>query len=268
MRIIDTHLHTSQMRGGDLTSISMGGVESAIALTENYFLGVNSGDTILRYWRRLLEFEVSRCKSYGIELFIGLAVPYYGVTSEGIVECLKELPKYIEAHRDRVVAIGETGFNIGNEDEVEVFRSHLKIAKELDLPIIVHTACPYEPEDVVLGTTEQAIEIIVEENFPIEKAVLDETALDTVEMRLNSGAMVNLGICHDKLRPEDVVYIVKKYHNMLHKMTISSMLGNSGGSYFSCPRAVVAMRMAGLKRAEIEKVTWENAKTFYNLPLD
>jgi len=46
------------------------------------------------------------------------------------------------------------------------------------------------------------------------------------------------------------------------------MLGTSGGSYFSLPRTVLAMRMAGLKRGEIEQITWENPKRFYNLPLD
>lgn len=268
MRIIDTHLHTVQMIGSDILSISMGGVEAAIALSENYLKGINSGETILQYWRRLLGFEVSRAKSYGLELFVGLSVPYYGVSSEGIEECLKELPKYCEANRDRVVAIGETGFNVGNEDEVRLFKAHIRLAKELGLPIIVHTACPFEAEDAVIRTTKQAIEIIKEEDFPIERAVLDETGLNTVEMRLNSGAMVNLGTCYDKLMPDEVAEIVKKYPDKRSKLMISSMLGTSGGGYFSCPRAVLAMRMAGMKRDEIEQVTWENAKRFFNLPLE
>ena len=246
----------------------MGGVEAAIALTENYLTGTNSGETIQQYWRRLLGFEINRAESYGVKLFVGLSVPYYGVSAEGTEDCLKELPKYIEENRDNVVAIGETGFNVGNEDEVKLFREHLRIAKELNLPINVHTACPYESEEAVIRTTKQAIEIIQEENFPIERAVLDETGLNTIEMRLNSGAMVNLGTCYDKLKPEEIADIIKRYPDKRDKMIISSMIGYSGAGYFSCPRAVVAMRMAGLKREEIEQVTWDNAKLFYNLPLE
>ena len=87
-------------------------------------------------------------------------------------------------------------------------------------------------------------------------------------MRLKSGAMVNLGVCYDKLRPDDVADIMKEYPKNRHQFMLSSMVGNSGGGYFSAPRAVMAMRMAGLKREEIEQITWENPKRFYHLPLD
>jgi len=119
----------------------------------------------------------------------------------------------------------------------------------------------------VIKTTRQAIEILKEENFPIDRAVLDETGLNTIEMRLESGAMVNLGVCYDKLKPEDVAAIVKRYPEKRHKLMVSSMVGNSMAGYFSVPQAVMAMRMAGLKREEIEQITWENPKHFFKLPL-
>jgi predicted metal-dependent TIM-barrel fold hydrolase len=185
-------------------------------------------------------------------LFVALAVPYYGVTPEGIEECLKALPDYYQKHKDRIVAIGGTGLNVGIEDEVKPFREHLRLARKLGLPAIVHTACPNEPEDIVLRTSRQAIEICREENFPLEKVVLDETGLNTVEMRLKSGAMVNLGICYDKLRPDDIPAVIKKYPDKKDKFMLSSMVGNSGGGYFSVPRAAMAMRMAGMKHKDIE----------------
>ena len=267
MRINDVHLHTPRMVGVDMELISMGGVEAAIAPTEHCLTGMNSGKAVIQYWRRLLGYEVSHAKSLGIELFIGLAVPYYGVTPEGMEECLEEIPRYVKENRNRIVVIGETGLNVGIDDEVGPFRAHLRLAKELNLPAIVHTACPHEPADIVIQTTRQAIEIVKEENFPIERVVLDETGLNTIEMRLESGAMVNLGVCYDKLRPDDVAEIVKRYPDKRDKLMVSSMVGNSGGGYFSLPRTVLAMRMAGLKREEIEQVTWDNPKRFYNLPL-
>jgi len=268
MRINDIHLHTPRMSGVDMELISMGGVEAGIAPTEHILTGVNGGEVVIQYWRRLLGYEVSHAKSLGIELFVGLAVPYYGVTPQGMEECLREIPRYVTENRDRIVAIGETGLNVGIDDEVKPFRAHLKLARELNLPVIVHTACPHEPEDTVIRTTKQAIEIVREENFPVERVVLDETGLNTIEMRLESGAMVNLGVCYDKLRPDDVAEIVIRYPDKRDKLMVSSMLGTSGGGYFSLPRTVLAMRMAGLKRGEIEQITWENPKRFYNLPLD
>lgn len=267
MRIVDIHLHTPRMVGLDMEQISMGGVEVGIAPTEHCLTGMNSGEAIQQYWRRLLGYEVSHAYSLGIDLYAGLAVPYYGITSEGMDECLNELPKYIQENRDRVVTIGETGLNVGIDDEVEPFKAHLKIAKQFNLPAIVHTACPQEPEDVVIKTTEMAIEIIKEAGFPIEMAVLDETGLNTLEMRLESGAMVNLGVCYDKLSPHDVAEVIKKYPDNRNQLMVSSMIGNSYNGYFSLPRTVLAMRMAGLKRDEIEQVTWENPKNFFKLSI-
>ena len=268
MRINDVHLHTVRLVGVDMESISVGGVEAAVAPTEHCITGLNSAEAIFRYWNRLLGYEISHAKSLGIELYVALAVPYYGVTPEGMEECLARIPEYYSANKSRVVAIGETGLNVGIEDEVESFRAHLRLAKKLSLPVIVHTACPNEPEDIVLRTTQQAIDICKEEDFPLEKVVMDETGLNTVEMRLQSGAMVNLGICYDKLRPDDIPAIIKKYPDKKNKFMLSSMVGNSGGGYFSVPRAVMAMRMAGMKRNEIEQISWENPKNFYKLPLD
>jgi predicted metal-dependent TIM-barrel fold hydrolase len=268
MRINDVHLHTPRMVGADMESISVGGVEAAVAPTEHCITGLNSAEAIFRYWNRLLGYEVSHAYSLGIKLFVGLAVPYYGVTPEGIEECLERLPEYYKVHKDVVVAVGETGLNVGIEDEVKPFRAHLRLAKKLGLPAIVHTACPNEPAEIVMRTTRQAIQICIEEDFPLNRVVLDETGLNTVDMRLKSGAMVNLGVCYDKLRPDDVADVVKKYPDKRDKFMISSMVGNSGGGYFSAPRAVLAMRMAGLKREEIEQVTWDNPRRFYKLPLD
>lgn len=268
MRIIDIHFHTPRISGADMERISSGGVEVAIAPTDHIFFGLNSGEAVTRYWRQLLGYEISHAYSLGIDLYVALAVPYYGVTPEGMSETLAELPKYIEENRDRVVAIGETGLNMGTEDEIVPFRAHLKIAKDFALPVIVHTACPHEPEAAVIRTTRQAIEILREENFPVERAVLDETGLSTLDMRLESGAMVNLGVCYDKLRPDDVAEVVKKYADKRGQLMVSSMMGATGGGYFSLPRAVMAMRMAGLKRDVIEEVTWENPKRFFKLPVD
>ena len=134
------------------------------------------------------------------------------------------------------------------------------------MPIIVHTPTPHEPQaETVL---EQIIKTIKDEGFPIERAVLDHTGLNTLQTRLDSGAMVGLSVCYDKLSPEEAAMVVLENLDKRDRLLINSEFGWGGEGYFSVPRSVLSMRRKGLKRAEIEHVTWENPKRFFNLDID
>jgi predicted metal-dependent TIM-barrel fold hydrolase len=162
--------------------------------------------------------------------------------------------------------MGEIGLDAGIEDEVKIFRTNLNIAKEHNLPIIVHTPTPMEPQTTEV--TKQIIKVIKEENFPIERAVLDHTGLNTLEVRLDSGAMVGLSLCYDKLSPDDAAEIVQKYADRRNQLVINSEFGYSGEGYYSVPRAILGMRRLGLKREEIEMVTWDNPKKLFGFQID
>ncbi|MFC1901806.1 TatD family hydrolase [Chloroflexota bacterium] len=263
MSFIDPHIHTNWIGGGDLETLAIAGLEAVVIPTPHKFTGLVSAEEVFRLWRRLLDFEVKTCKANGIEAFVALGVPIYGITIEGVEQCLKELPEYCK--HERVVGLGEIGLDVGIEDEVKLFRAQLKIAKEHNLPVIVHTCVRYAPQ--APEVTKQIVEVVKEENFPLERVVLDHTGESTVDFRLNSGAMVGLSVCGDKLPPEVTADIVLKNPEKRDKMLVNSELGYGHDGYHSVPRAIQAMRMFGLKKEEIEKVTYENPKKFFNLPI-
>lgn len=263
MRLIDPHLHVDRMKGKDVETLSMAGVEAAVLPTPHLLPWLVSADTLTRMWRNFLDFEVNHTKSLGIELRVALSIPFYGMDSEGVKQCLKELPKYLE-HKN-VVAMGEIGLDAGIEDEVKLFKSQLNIAREHNLPIIVHTPTPLEPQ--AAAVLKQIIQVIEQEKFPIERAILDHSGRATIKTRLDSGAMVGLSLCYDKLRPEDAAEIVAENPDKRERFVINSEFGYAGEGYFSVPRAVLSMRRLGLKREEIEQVTWENPKKFFKLPV-
>ena len=158
-----------------------------------------------------------------------------------------------------------TVLDSGSEDEVKLFKTQLNIAREHNLPIVVHTPTPKEPQ--VLPVVNQIIDVIKGENFPMERVVLDHAAQNTLDTRLNSGAVAGLSVCYDKNRPDDAAGIVIENPDKRDKLFINSELGYDQDGYFSVPRAVLAMRMSGLSTEEIEKVTWDNPKKFFNLPV-
>jgi len=261
MRVIDTHLHVDKMSIMDIQTLTIAGVEAAIVPTGHYLPLLTSADTLLMIWRNLSNFQVGVCKSLGLDIRVTLSVPFSGLSVEAAQACLKQLPKYLE--NENVVGIGEIGLDSGSEDELRLFRTQLNIAKEHNLPVIVHTATPFEPQAIPI--LDQVIKIIHEENFPIERVVLDHSGRNTLEARLDSGAMVGLGVCFDKLRPDDVAEIVLENPDKRDRFLINSELGYFGQGYFSVPRAVLSMRQLGLPREEIEKMTWDNPKRFFNL---
>ena len=167
MRIIDAHLHVDRMKGKDVETLSMAGVEAAVLPTPHLLPWLVSAETLLRMWRNFLDFEVNHTKSLGIDLRVTLGVPFYGLDTEAVKECLKQLPKYIE--HESVVGLGEIGLDAGIEDEVKLFRAQLNIAKEHNLPVIVHTPTPMEPQATTV--LKQIINIIKEESFPLERVL-------------------------------------------------------------------------------------------------
>lgn len=264
MRIIDPHLHTDRMKGKDLETLSIAGVEAGILPTPHLLPWLVSADTLFRMWDNFLDFQIKHPRSLGVDMKVTLGVPFYGLEHEAIDKCLKKLPEYLK-HED-VIGLGEIGLDAGIEDEVKLFRTHLNIAKEHDMPIIVHTPTPMEPQAATV--LEQIVKVIKEENYPIERAVLDHTGRNTLKYRLDTGAMVGLSLCYDKLRPEDAAEIVLEHPDQRDRLLINSEFGYSGEGYFSVPRAVLSMRRLGLKREEIEKVTWDNPNRFFNLQID
>ena len=264
MRIIDPHLHTDRMKGKDLETLSVAGVEAAVLPTPHLLPWMVSADSLFRIWDNFLDFQIKHPKSLGMDVKVTLGVPFYGMEHEAIDICLKRLPDYLK--HEAVAGLGEIGLDAGIENEEALFRTHLNIAKENDMPIIVHTPTPHEPQAATV--LDQIIRVIKEEGFPIERAVLDHTGPNTLQTRLESGAMVGLSVCYDKLNPDEAAKIILDNPDKRDRLFINSEVGWGGEGHFSVPRVVLGMRRMGLGRDVIEQVTWENPKRFFNLEIE
>ena len=119
MRFIDPHLHTFIIEDKMLQWLTMAGMEAAVVPCPHVLPGTSTADTMLRLWRRLLGFEVKTAQTLGFEAYFALSVPFYGLDSEAIEECLEQMPEYLK--HERVVAIGEIGLDVGIEDEEKLF---------------------------------------------------------------------------------------------------------------------------------------------------
>ena len=264
MRIIDPHLHVDRMKGKDVETMSVAGVEGAVLPTPHLLQWMVSAETLFRMWRMFLDFEVKHSESLGVKVFVTLGVPFYGLDTESVEEALRKLPDYLD--HPSVVGLGEIGMDAGIADEERLFRAQLNIAKEHNKPVIVHTPTPLEPQAAEVCA--QIIKVIESERFPMDRVILDHTGRSSLNDRLSTGAMVGLSLCYDKLRPEDAAEIVAEMPEHRNQLLVNSEFGYAGEGYFSVPRSVLSMRRLGLRRDVIESVTWDNPKRFFNLPID
>jgi predicted metal-dependent TIM-barrel fold hydrolase len=251
------------MAGEDILRMAWGGVEVGVIPTPHLMSGLFHPQTLIELWDKTLGYMIKYAASMGIDCYVGLSVPFYGLTAEGYDECLKKLPEYLK--ENKVVCIGEIGLDVDNEHERRLFKEQLDLAKKSNLPIVIHTPTPRQPQTP--DVTPKIIDVLKSENFPMEKAILDHTGKNTLDIRLNSGAVTGLSICYDKLTAEEAAEIVISNKAKSKMILLGSELGYGGAGHLSLVKVAWAMRMEGLNNREIEEVTWENPKRIFNLPI-
>jgi len=263
MRYVDPHLHTNLLDDGVLMKIALTGMEACVTPMLHCLNGIFEADAVLSLWDRFLGFELKRGSAIGYEAFVSLGVPFYGLTEKGAEDCLKRLPDYLK--NDRVVAMGEIGLDVGTAFEKRLFRAQLQIAKSHNLPVICHTPIRLAPQGPEI--IKQVVNIIKEEEFPMNRVILDHAGESTFDFRMASGAKVGLSVCFDKMPPEAAANLILNNRDKLDKFIINSEVA-SGDGYFTVPMVALALRRAKLPHKDIHKIIYENPKAFFNLPLD
>jgi predicted metal-dependent TIM-barrel fold hydrolase len=263
MRFVDPHLHTNLIDDGRLQGLVMSGMDGAVIPMLHTLQGLFSADTCLRLWEQFLDFEMKRAQTLGFEGFVSLSVPLYGLSTEAMDECLKRLPEYLK--HERVVAMGEMGLDAGTESEENLFRAQLRIAREHNLPVIMHT--PIRLAAHGPGVMRRVAEIIKEEKFDIKRVILDHAGESTFDFRISTGAMVGLSVCMDKMPPEVAANYVFKNPDKRGRLIVNTEVAGGDG-YFTIPMVILAMKRLGMKHDEIERVVYENPKKFFKLPME
>jgi predicted metal-dependent TIM-barrel fold hydrolase len=122
--------------------------------------------------------------------------------AEGVMEILPRFALMVG-----VVAIGEIGYDEQTELEDKYFRLQLELAKELELPIMIHT--PHR--DKKRGTT-RSMDVIEEHGVPPSMVVIDHNNEETVQEVLDRGYWAAFSIYPStKMGNERMVEIVRQY---------------------------------------------------------
>ena len=125
------------------------------------------------------------------------------------LDALRAMTKYLD--RERVVAVGELGYNLINEMEEEIFVKQMNIAAQKDMLITVHLPHNNKPDGM------ERIEGILNGDKSVsrhnrKKILVDHNVEETIEQTLALGLWAGLSVYPiTKLSPTRAMKIIKKY---------------------------------------------------------
>ena len=167
------------------------------------------------------------------------------------------LPRF--AVKEGVVAMGELGYDEQTALEDRYLRAQIELAKEYELPIMVHT--PHR--DKKRGTL-RTMDVLAEHGFDPARCVIDHNNEETIEDVLARGYWVAFSIYPEtKMGNERMTEIVRRYGP--ERLIVNSACDWGVSDPLAVPKTARLMAERGIDPAAIRAVTYANALAAYGL---
>ncbi len=257
MRIFEPHIHMFSRVTDDYEAMALAGVRAL--LEPAFWLGQprRHAGTFFDYFDSLLDFEVRRAAEFGIEHFCALSLNPKEANDERLAaEVLARLPEYLR--HERVLAVGEVGFDSISPAEEKALRAQVEIAASMKLPLLVHT--PHR--DKRRGTV-RTLEIVKEMRFPPERVLVDHNTEETTPLARGAGCWAGHTVYpRTKLSAERFVNILDE--NGLEGMLVNSSADWGVSDALNAAKSAREMLRRGYGEDQVDKVVWQNPVAFYS----
>ncbi|WP_436641623.1 TatD family hydrolase [Microbaculum sp. FT89] len=206
MMFIDPHAHMISRTTDDYEAMAAAGV---VALIEPAFwLGQPRTyvGSYVDYLSHIVGFERFRAGQFGIRHYCTIGLNSKEANNQELAEGVMEiLPRF--ALKEAVVAIGEIGYDEQTELEDKYFRLQLDLAKELALPVMIHT--PHR--DKKRGTS-RSMDVCLEHGLDPAMVIVDHNNEETVREVLDRGFWAAFSIYPStKMGNARMVEILRQY---------------------------------------------------------
>ena len=243
----------------DYDAMSKAGIE--VVVEPSFWLGSprTSVGTFEDYWEHIISFETKRAKQFGIEHFVCISVnPKEANQRPLAIDALEAMKKYLD--RERVVAIGEIGYDLINNLEEEVFVKQMDIAAEKNMLMTIHL--PHNNKSEGIKRIENILLTNSNNKYNRNKILVDHNVEETVEKTLELGMWAGLSVYpNTKLSPERAMNIVKKHG--ADRIMVHSAADWGISDPLSVSLVAREMKKAGFSINDIERVTFYNAYDFF-----
>lgn len=258
-RLFNPHIHMYSRTTDDYEAMSKAGIE--VIVQPSFWLGSprTAVGTFRDYWEHMISFETERAKLFGIDHYVCISVnPKEAAYRPLAVEALNEMQGFLK--RERVVAIGEIGYNLINQSEEEIFLRQLDIGRFQNMLCMIHL--PHENKKKGMQKMEELLKIEGKGNYDKSKILIDHNTEETIEKTLELGFWAGLTVYPiTKLNPRRAMDIIKKHGS--ERIMINSAADWGISDPLSVPLMAREMRKEGFSSADIENVTLYNAFNFF-----
>jgi predicted metal-dependent TIM-barrel fold hydrolase len=253
---IDAHAHMISRTTDDYEAMAAAGV---VALIEPAFwIGQprTHVGTYIDYLSAIVGWERFRAGQFGIRHYCTIGLNSKEANNEELAEGVMEiLPRF--ALKDGVVAIGEIGYDEQTDLEDRYFRLQLDLAKELDLPVMIHT--PHR--DKKRGTT-RSMDVILEHRLAPSRVVIDHNNEETVREVLDRGFWAAFSIYPStKMGNERMVEILREYG--AERIIVDSACDWGISDPLGVPKTAKLALQRGIPEAQVRLACYQNALTAY-----
>jgi hypothetical protein len=252
MRLIDPHIHMTSRTTDDYEALAADGVVAVIEPA--FWLGQprTSVGSFIDYFATLVGWERFRAGQFGIRHHCAIGLNAKEANDDGLAaEVLDLLPRF--ATKEGVVAIGEIGFDDQTAAEERCFRRQLELARELDLPVVVHT--PHR--DKQRGTM-RSLAIIAEHGLPPAQVIIDHLNEETITAVKDAGYWCGFTIYpRTKMGNERMVELVRRHGP--ERIIVDSSADWGVSDPLAVPKTARLMIERGIAPAAVTATCYGNA---------
>jgi len=253
---LDPHVHMTSRTTDDYQAMRDAGI---VAIIEPAFwLGQprTAVGTFKDYFSSLVGWERFRAGQFGIRHYCTIGLNSKEANNQALAEQVMEiLPLF--ACKEGVVGIGEIGYDDQTPAEEKYFRLQLELAKELKLPVQIHT--PHR--DKKRGTT-RSMDVIMEHGIDPGMVVIDHNNEETVQEVLDRGFWCAFTIYpFTKMGNQRMVAVVKQYGS--ERIIVDSSADWGISDPLAVPKTAGLMAKSGIKEEDIRLTCYRNALTAY-----
>jgi predicted metal-dependent TIM-barrel fold hydrolase len=257
MRIIDPHIHMYSRTTDDYEMMAICGIEAVVE--PSFWLGSDRkyAGTFFDYFDHISTWEPqNRAPKRGIKHFCTIGVnPKEADNLPLSTEVLAGLKPYFT--RPTVVGIGEIGLNNITANEETVLREQLALAREFNVPVLIHT-----PHNNKLEGTLRIIAMVKEVGLRPELVDIDHNTEETMQHSLDAGCWAGITMYpRTKCTPQ-------RARDMAERFGIERLLLNSSGDWewsdpLAVPKCAHLMLQTGFTRKQVKQAVWRNPYRFF-----
>ncbi len=254
---LDSHVHMVSRTTDDYEAMKKAGVVAVIEPAFWQGQPRTEVGTFKDYLSMLIGFERFRASQFGIKHYCTIGLNAKEANNEALAEQVMELlPLYL--CKDGVVGVGEIGYDDQTDAEDKYFRLQLELAKELNLPIQIHT--PHR--DKKAGTT-RTMDVIIEHGIDPTMVIVDHNNEETCKEVLDRGFWAAFTIYpHTKMGNERMVEVLRQYGP--ERIIIDSAADWGISDPLAVPKTAALILQSGLPAEYVTLTCYKNPLDAYS----